>query len=120
MASGFTLGNTIRKRMGFPPLASLSFLFYPSFTAFRTVTVSACRPVILLGCQPGVPIRGVNMRRGGGAAERRGVAWVRPAQVIATGERRGKGKISSEPLKAVVEHRDAQEYSHRLRTLPGP
>src|SRR5258706_13797879 len=38
MDSGFTLGNTIRKRMGFPPLASLSFLFYPSFTSFRTVT----------------------------------------------------------------------------------
>jgi hypothetical protein len=32
-------GNKIRKRMGLPPLISLSFLFYPTFTAFRTVTV---------------------------------------------------------------------------------
>src|SRR5260221_10151977 len=94
MASGFTLGNTIRKRMGFPPLASLSFLFYPSFTAFRTVTVSACRPVILLGCQPGVPIRGVNMRRGGGGAEWRGDACVAPAKLWATGARRGRGTLT--------------------------
>jgi hypothetical protein len=38
IASGFTFGNQIRKRIGLPPLGSLSFLFYPSFTAFRTVT----------------------------------------------------------------------------------
>ena len=38
MASGFTLANTIRKRMGLPPSVSLSLLFYPNFTAFRTVT----------------------------------------------------------------------------------
>src|SRR5712692_7681193 len=38
MASGFTLGNRIRKRMGLTPLVSLSFLFYPTFTACRTVT----------------------------------------------------------------------------------
>jgi hypothetical protein len=38
IASGFTLGNTIRKRMALPPLISRSILFYPSFTAFRTVT----------------------------------------------------------------------------------
>src|SRR5260370_35001076 len=41
MASGFTLGNRIRTRMALPPLDSLSFLFYPSFTAFRTVTSGA-------------------------------------------------------------------------------
>ncbi len=28
IASGFTLGNTIRKRMALPPLLSLSFLVY--------------------------------------------------------------------------------------------
>src|SRR6266699_3864755 len=40
MASGFTLGTTIRKRMGRPPSVSLSLLFHPNFTAFRTLTVN--------------------------------------------------------------------------------
>src|SRR6266702_2406561 len=40
MASGFTLGNTIRKRMGRPPSVSLSLLFHPNFTAFRTLTAN--------------------------------------------------------------------------------
>src|SRR5258706_15647091 len=47
MASGFTFGNRIRKRMGLPPWVSLSFLFYPSFTAFRTVTLSEDQRYIL-------------------------------------------------------------------------
>src|SRR5260221_13460063 len=38
MACGVTLDNTIRTRISLPPLVSLSLLFYPSFTAFRTVT----------------------------------------------------------------------------------
>ncbi len=37
MASGFTLGNTIPKRMDLPP-RFLSFLFYLTFTTGRTVT----------------------------------------------------------------------------------
>src|SRR6266699_6070534 len=40
MASGFTLGTTIRKRMGRPPSVSLSLLFHPNFTAFRTLTAN--------------------------------------------------------------------------------
>jgi hypothetical protein len=33
MAFRFSLGNTIRNRMGLPPLIALFLLFYPSFTA---------------------------------------------------------------------------------------
>jgi hypothetical protein len=51
MASGFTLGNTIRKRMGLPPLGSLFSLFYQFYRlsnshgkqgAFHFFAPSAC------------------------------------------------------------------------------